>query len=103
MGAELEVRNAVRIGGHGAVVIGYLRRGAARVGQLTVPLLLGDATERRLEVIAVQRLNSIDPGGQAVGLEFRHPPSLADLRSALPAGTLLVLEDAGSPDSLGGV
>jgi hypothetical protein len=102
MGAQLEVRNAVRIGAHGAVLIGYLRSGTALIGQVTEPLLLGDASERRLEVIAVQRLNSAEPGGQAIGLEFRNPPRLADLRSALPAGAILVLEDALAAGAHGG-
>lgn len=100
MRAQLEVRNAVTIRGHGTVLIGYLRSGMASAGQVTVPLLLGDASERRLEVITVQRLTSADAGGSAIGLVFRHPPSLADLRSALPTGTLLILEDAGGAGTL---
>jgi hypothetical protein len=29
-----------------------------------------------------------------VGLVFRNPPKLGDLRRALPAGTILILEDS---------
>jgi hypothetical protein len=97
MGAEIEVRNAINIVGHGTVLIGFVRAGTARIGQVTLPLVLGDAAERRLEVSAVERLSSMQAGGPAVGLVFRHPPQLRDLQRALPAGSVLVLEDPGEP------
>ncbi|MEP7344353.1 MAG: hypothetical protein ABI877_03760 [Gemmatimonadaceae bacterium] len=93
MGAEIEVRNAIAVAAAGAVLIGYVRAGAAHVGQLTAPLTIGGAAPRRLEVKAVERLTSMEAGGAAVGLVFRNPPPLNDLRRALPPGTLLVLED----------
>ena len=33
--------------------------------------------------------------GQAVGIVFRDPPPLNDLKRALPPGSILVLEDPG--------
>jgi len=97
MGAEIEVRNAISIVGHGTVLIGFVRAGTARIGQVTMPLVLGHAAERRLQVSAVERLSSVQAGGPAVGLVFRDPPHLRDLQRALPAGSLLVLEDPGEP------
>lgn len=93
MVAEIEVRNAIAVAGAGAVLIGYVRSGTARVGQVTVPLALGVAAARRLEILSVERLTSMEAGGPAIGLIFRNPPHLNDLRRTLPAGTLLVLED----------
>ena len=93
MGARIEVRNAIAVVGRGAVLIGYVRSGTARAGQLTGPLSLGSVADRRLEVAAVQRLNSVEAGGDAVGLVFRRPPGLAELQRALPAGSMLALEE----------
>ena len=93
MGAEVEVRNAVSIVGHGTVLIGYVRSGTAAAGQVTLPLKLGDAPERVLEVGSVQRLSSTEGGGPAVGLVFVNAPRLDDLRRALPAGSILVLTE----------
>lgn len=96
MGAEIEVHNAITIAGRGAVLIGYVRTGTARIGQLTVPLVLGPAAQRRLEVSAVERLSSMQAGGgPAVGLVFLNPPPLGDLQRVLPAGSILVLEEPG--------
>lgn len=97
MGARIEVHNVITLGGRGAVLIGFVRAGTARVGQVTVALALGDAAERRLEVIAVERLSSMEPGGPPVGLVFRDPPPRDDLRRSLPAGSILVLEEPGAP------
>jgi len=97
MGAEIEVRNAIHIVGHGTVLIGFVRAGEARIGQLTNPLGLGHGEERRLEVSAVERLSSMQTGGSAVGLVFRDPPHLRDLQHALPAGSILMLEDPDEP------
>ena len=97
MGAEIEVHNVIALAGRGAVLIGFVRAGAARIGQVTVPLVLGDAAERRLEVIAVDHLSSMEPGGPPVGLAFRNPPHRDDLRRRLPAGSILVLEEPGGP------
>ena len=97
MGTEIEVHNAINIVGHGTVLIGFVRAGTARIGQVTTPLVLGAAAERRLEVSAVERLSSVQAGGPAVGLVFRDPPPLRDLQRALPAGSILLLEDPGEP------
>lgn len=97
MGAEIEVHNVITLAGRGAVLIGYVRAGTARIGQVTVPLVLGDAAERRLEVMAVERLSSMEPGGPPVGLVFRDPPHRDDLRRRFPAGSMLVLEEPGEP------
>ncbi len=97
MGAEIEVHNAINIVGHGTVLIGFVRSGTARIGQVTMPLVLGHAAERRLKVSAVERLSSVPAGGPAVGLVFRDPPHLRDLQRALPAGSILLLEDPGEP------
>jgi translation elongation factor EF-Tu-like GTPase len=91
MRAELEIHNVIMLGSHGAVVIGHVQSGAARVGDLTQPLPLGGAT-RRLEVTAVERLSSLEPHGRAVGLIFRRPPRLDELKQALPVGSIFVLE-----------
>lgn len=94
-GAEIEVRNVIFIAGRGTVVVGHVLTGTARVGQSTVPLVLGDETERRLEVSAVERLSSMEARGPGVGIVFRDPPHLNDLKSALPPGSMLVLEEPG--------
>ena len=96
MSAEIDVRNAITIVGRGAVLIGHVRTGAARIGQVTVPLVLGQAAARRLEVSAVERLSSMQASGTAVGLVFLDPPHLGDLKRALPAGSVLVLEEPGA-------
>ena len=93
MGAEIEVHNVIVLGDRGAVIIGFVRAGTACVGQVTAPLMLDDAVERRLEVIAVDRLSSMEAGGAPVGLAFRNPPHRDDLRRRLPAGSILVLEE----------
>ncbi|MEP6574119.1 MAG: hypothetical protein ABJD11_15575 [Gemmatimonadota bacterium] len=98
MPAEIQVRNAIFISGRGAVLIGFVRAGAPRIGQLTAPLVLKGNAERRLEVAAVENLHSAESGGSAVGLVFRNPPELADLRRALPAGSMLALEDGAPPE-----
>ena len=92
MGAVIEVRNTISIVGRGTVVIGYLRTGEARAGQVTTSLRLGSAPERPLVVSVVQRLSSTE-GEQALGLVFREPPSLREIQDALPPGTMLVLSD----------
>jgi translation elongation factor EF-Tu-like GTPase len=93
MGAEIEVRNSINIPGRGVVLMGHVRTGAVRIGQVTVPLALGHEAARRLEVSAVERLSSMEGSGPAVGLAFRDAPPLDDLRRTLPAGSILVLEE----------
>ena len=93
MGAEIEVRNAIAVARAGAVLIGYVRSGTARAGQVTGPLPLGGAVPRQLEILAVEKLTSMEAGGPAIGLLFRNPPRLPDLERALPPGTRLRLED----------
>src|SRR5450759_2878823 len=95
MGAEIEVRNVIFLAGRCTVVVGHIRTGAARIGQLTAPLMLGDVAGRRLEVSAVERLSSMEARGQGVGIAFRNPPRLDELRHALPPGSILVLEAPG--------
>jgi translation elongation factor EF-Tu-like GTPase len=95
MRVEIEVRNVMFIAGRGTVVVGHVLSGAACVGQTTAPLQLGGATERRLEVSAVERLSSMEARGQGVGIVFRDPPGLNDLKRALPPGSILVLEKPG--------
>ena len=92
LGAEIEVHNVIALSGHGVVLIGYVRAGAARVGQVTRPLVLGHAAAQRLEVSSVERLSSLETSDAAVGLVFRHPPRLEELRRALPQGSFLLLE-----------
>jgi hypothetical protein len=93
VGAEIEIRNVIAIAGRGAVLIGYVRKGLPRIGQLTSPLEFGPAGPRRLEVVAVEKLSSMEAGGRAIGLVFRHPPALQALRLAAPAGASLLLEE----------
>jgi len=97
MGAEIEVHNAINIVGRGIVLMGHVRTGTVRIGQVTVPLVLGHAAARRLELSAVERLSSMEARGPAVGIAFRDPPRLDDLKRALPAGSILVLEEPGEP------
>ncbi len=93
MGAEVEVRNVIFLAGQGTVVVGHTRSGVARSGQVSSVLDLGDQPPRRLEVSAVQRLSSMEGRAQAVGIVFRNPPNLNDLKRALPPGSMLTLED----------
>jgi translation elongation factor EF-Tu-like GTPase len=95
MGAEIEVHNSINIAGRGIVLMGHVRTGTVRIGQVTVPLVLGHAAARRLEVSAVERLSSMEGRGLAVGIAFRSPPHLDDLKRTLPAGSILVLEEPG--------
>lgn len=95
MGAEIEVRNTINLAGRGIVLVGHVRTGVVRMGQVTVPLVLGHGAARRLEVSAVDRLSSMETRGLAVGIAFRNPPHLDDLKRALPAGSILVLEEPG--------
>jgi len=97
LGAEIEVYNVIALSGHGVVLIGYVRAGAARVGQMTRPLALGDALMQRLEVSAVERLSSLEASDPAVGLIFRNPPRLDELKKALPKGSVLLLEQPNYP------
>lgn len=97
MGAEIEIHNAMNIAGRGSVLLGHVRSGAPRTGQLTPPLALGQAAARRLEVSTVERLSSMEARGLAVGIGFRDPPALDELKQALPAGSILVLEEPGEP------
>ncbi|MBK7469399.1 MAG: hypothetical protein IPO58_22845 [Betaproteobacteria bacterium] len=95
---EIEVRNVMFIAGRGTVVVGHARNGIARAGQVTEPLALGAAAGRRLEISAVERLSSMEARGQGVGVVFRDPPPLNELKRALPPGSILLLED---PDESG--
>ena len=92
---EIEVRNVMFIAGRGTVVVGHARNGVARAGQVTEPLALGSAPVRRLEVSAVERLSSMEARGQGVGIVFRDPPPLNELKRVLPPGSILLLEDPG--------
>ena len=79
------------------MLVGYVQTGAVRVGQVTAPMVFGHAVARRLEVSTVERLSSMESRGAAVGIAFLNPPRLDELKSALPAGSILVLEE---PDEL---
>jgi len=91
--AKLEVHNSMNLSGRGAVLIGFVHAGTAGVGQLTPPLTIGGKAARRLEVIAVERLSSMGSGKPAVGLIFRNPPPIDELKMAFPSGSIVVLED----------
>ena len=82
--------------------MGHVRTGTVRIGQVTVPIVLGLARARRLRVSEVERLSSMEGRGLAVAIAFRQPPDLDDLKRALPAGSILLLEEpdeftAGTP------
>lgn len=96
MGAEVEVRSVIFLAGAGTVVVGHVRSGTARDGQVTAEMALGDGPARRLEVSTVQRLSSMERNALAVGLVFREPPPLNDLKRALPPGSMLQLEEPAS-------
>ena len=100
-GALIEVRSVFFIAGQGTVVVGHVLTGTARVGQLTAPLALGDDVERRLEVATVQRLSSMEARGQGVGIVFRDPPGLNELKLALPPGSMLELDAPDAPGAPG--
>jgi translation elongation factor EF-Tu-like GTPase len=94
MNAEIEVRNVFNVKGRGAVAIGYLRQGTARVGQQTRPLALGAGPHRVLTLAAVEAVHASDGGANALGLVFRERPSLEELRAMLTPGTMLQFEEA---------
>jgi hypothetical protein len=93
MPAEIQVHSCMSLAGRGAVLIGFVRSGKAVEGQTTEPISLGGLINPGLKVIAVERLSSMGSGFPAVGLTFADPPTVAAFREALPAGTLLQLED----------
>lgn len=94
-GARIEISNAMFLAGRGAVIIGHVRAGTVRIGQLSTPLALGGEAAQRLEVSVVERLSSMDRRGQAVGIAFRNSPDLNDLKRCLPVGSMLLLEEPG--------
>ncbi len=94
MPVELEVRNAINITGRGAVLIAFARGAMPMVGQVTPPLVFGTAAARRLEVIRLEKLTAMEVGGIAIGLVFKAPPPLAELKRAVPPGSKLLLSDA---------
>lgn len=101
IGARIEVSNTLFLAGRGVVVVGHVRAGTARIGQLTAPLALGAAAAQRLEVSVVERLSSMDGQGQAVGIAFRKSPDLNDLKRCLPSGSMLLLEEPGAAGARG--
>ena len=100
-GAQIEVSNAMFLAGRGAVIVGHVRAGTVRVGQLSAPLALGGQAAQRLEVSVIERLSSMDGRAQAVGIAFRNPPALVELKRCLPAGSTLVLEEPGDAGARG--
>ena len=90
---RIEVRNVIFLAGRGTVVVGHVQSGAAHPGQVTMVLALGGTQDRRLEVSAVERLSSLEARGPAVGLVFRDPPPLNELKHALPPGSVLTLDE----------
>ncbi|MBE0626798.1 MAG: hypothetical protein IH606_18520 [Burkholderiales bacterium] len=95
-GAQIEVSNVMFLAGRGAVIVGHVREGTVRIGQLSAPLAPGAAAAQRLEVSVIEHLSSMDRGGQAVGIAFRIAPDLNELKRRYPAGSLLVLEEPGA-------
>lgn len=93
MRAEVEIRNVIFLAGRGTVVVGHTRSGVAQAGQVSAAMALGEDPPRRLEVSVVEHLSSMEGRAQAVGIVFRDPPNLNDLKRALPPGSLLALED----------
>ncbi len=103
MDAGIEVRNVFNVKGRGAVAIGYLRYGVARVGQQTQPLALGSGPPRVLTLDAVETMHASAGGAGALGLVFRERPTLDEVRLALAPGILLqfttpAAADGQSPD-----
>ncbi len=98
--AEIEVRNLFHVKGRGAVAIGYLRQGTARVGQRTQPLALGGRPPTVLTLSSVEAVRAPDGGAGALGLVFHERPSLDELRAVLRPGTRLRLEDATPGDGI---
>jgi translation elongation factor EF-Tu-like GTPase len=98
-GAQIEVSNVLFLAGRGAVVVGHVRAGAVRVGQLSAPLALWAGAAQRLEVSVVENLSSMDRGGQAVGVAFRNAPDLNALKRSFPAGSMLALEAPGAAEA----
>ncbi|MBI3504201.1 MAG: hypothetical protein HY059_05120 [Proteobacteria bacterium] len=94
MDTEVEVRNVINLTGRGAVLVAFARGKLPTAGQLTPPLVFGGAAPRALEVRSVEKLTAMEVGGVAIGLVFKQPPSVADLKRALPPGGRLLLEDA---------
>ena len=94
-GAQIEVSNVMFLAGRGAVIVGHVRAGTARTGQVTAPLALGAKAKQRLEVSVIELLSSMDRNGQAVGIAFRKAPDLNELKRRFPAGSLLELEEPG--------
>jgi translation elongation factor EF-Tu-like GTPase len=94
MSADIEVRNVFTMKGRGAVVIGYLRRGTALIGQQTRVPALGAGSNRVLTLAAVETVHAPDSSESALGLVFRERPTLEEVGSALPPGTILQFEDA---------
>ena len=98
-GAQIEVSNVMFLAGRGAVIVGHVRAGTVRVGQLSAPLVLGGGAAQRLEVSVVEHLSSMDRRGQAVGIAFRKAPDLNELKRSFPAGSMLVLEEPGAGET----
>lgn len=80
--------------GRGAIVIGYLRRGTALIGQQTRVPAPGTGSNRVLTLAAVETVHAPDSGESALGLVFRERPTLEEIGSTLPPGTMLQFEDA---------
>jgi translation elongation factor EF-Tu-like GTPase len=94
MSADIEVRNVFTMKGRGAVVIGYLRRGSARIGQQTRVPAPGAGPQRVLTIAAVETVHSHDSSEGALGFVFRERPTIEEIGPALTPGTLLQFEDA---------
>ena len=94
MSAAIEVRNVFPMKGRGAVVIGYLRRGTALIGQQTRVPAPGAGSHRVLTLAAVETVHSSDSSESALGLVFRERPTLEEIGPALTPGTVLQFEDA---------
>ncbi len=90
---EVEVRNVINLTGRGATVVAFARGALPKVGTFTPPLVFGAAAARQLEVSGVEKLSAMEVGGVSLGLFFKKPPTVAELKQAVPPGSRLALTD----------
>jgi len=93
MPVEVEVRNAINITGRGAVLIAFAKGKLPQVGQVTPAFAFEGGTPRALKIVRLEKLTAMEVGGVAIGLVFEKPPSVAELKRAMPVGSVLQLSD----------
>ena len=96
MGAAVEVHNVMMSPGRGLVLLGHVKSGSVAVGQHSTMIAFGETPSRRLEVASVERLSSMENKNPAVGISFNNPPHPEHFKRRFPAGSVLLLEEAGS-------